>query len=88
MTGLTVEVNGEHRLFAVSSGVTAELHGFTMSTGSYDCRCKPVTGCDLCSPFAIYNLGTLTVVDSTVSHLRRRARELACLAVSSWVPST
>ncbi|MBW2720421.1 MAG: hypothetical protein JRD94_18300, partial [Deltaproteobacteria bacterium] len=57
---LTLEVNGEHGLFAVSSGVTAELHGFTMSTGSYDCRCWPVTGCDLCWPFAIYNLGTLT----------------------------
>ena len=53
---LTVDGNDNHTVFGVRLGVTAELGGFTV-TGGY---AKGSGG-------GIYNLGTLTLTDSTVS---------------------
>jgi len=54
---LTVDGGGSHRVFSVSSGVIAELHGFVVTGGN------PVTG----GGGGIFNQGFLTLADSTVS---------------------
>jgi len=52
---LTVAGNLDHRVFSVPEGVTAELHGLTVTRGAW-----------LDGP-GIFILGTLTITDSTVS---------------------
>jgi hypothetical protein len=54
---LTVDGNRDHRVFSVPEGVTATLDGFTVTGGS-----------GLRQVGSITNLGTLSVVRSSVSH--------------------
>jgi hypothetical protein len=69
---LTLDGNYDHRVFIVSSGVTAELRGFAVTNGFRGCRPCTGGGCgDPCSSCVvgggIGNSGTLIVTDSAVS---------------------
>jgi hypothetical protein len=55
---LTVDGDGQHRVFAVAEGVTAELRGLTVARGA---TTSPDGG------GGIYSRGRLTLTDSTVS---------------------
>ena len=57
---LTVDGDEDHRVFLVAEGVTAELHGFTVTRGE-ERGTRPRRG------GGIWNNGTLTVTNSTVS---------------------
>ena len=56
---LTIDGNGDHRLFSVAEGIEAELHGFSVTRGWSSSAAKRGGG--------ILNMGTLSVTNSTIS---------------------
>jgi hypothetical protein len=64
---LTVDGNDDHRVFTVADGVTVTLDGFAVTGGVTLFDCSGQVDSTVCNGGGIYNRGTLTLTNSTVS---------------------